>query len=148
MDKQKDYIRRYKEYPEVINNMLSISNMEEFEDFISEEFEFHEDVFQLYCNVELGQSIVIGAYEGDVTQMVNQYLKANLTDEVFSMINSIASNWYVDMDEEDKFEKMVDMCNEMLEAIPYTLVANFDDTYCAGVYFLSVTQYSKEPNSA
>lgn len=43
-----------------------------------------------------------------------------------------------DVDGEDNLKEKVDLCGQCLENTGYSLRLDFDDTYYAGVYFLSV----------
>ena len=118
--------------------MLSINNQQDFEDFITNEDYIDEDVFWLHYAVVHGESLLIGGYEEDVTQKVACFLKQRLPEDVFFAMQEHLQNLYVDIDAEDNLEEKIDLCNRCLADTNYLLQLDFDDTYYAGAYFLSV----------
>ena len=82
--------------------------------------------------------MTIGGYEEDVTQKVADYLKQHLPENIFATIQEHLQNIYVDIDAEDNLKEKTDLCNQCLAKTKYSLRLDFDDTYYAGVYFLSV----------
>ena len=128
----------YQVETDVINEMLSINNQQDFEDFITNEDYIDEDVFWLHYAVVHGESLLIGGYEEDVTQKVACFLKQRLPEDVFFAMQEHLQNLYVDIDAEDNLEEKIDLCNRCLADTNYLLQLDFDDTYYAGAYFLSV----------
>ena len=128
----------YQVQSEVIHEMLSIDNQQDFEDFIENEDCIDEDVFWLYYAVVHGESLLIGGYEEDVTQKVANFLKLKLPEDIFSIVHGQLQNLYVDIDAEDNLDEKLGLCNQCLADTDYSLRLDFDDTYCAGAYFLSV----------
>lgn len=128
----------YQIQTEVINEMLSIDNQQDFEDFLANEDGIEEDVFWLHYAVVHGESLLIGGYEEDITQKVTVFLKQRLPEDVFFTVSEHLQNLYVDIDAEDNLEKKIDFCNRYLVDTDYLLQLDFDDTYYAGAYFLSV----------
>ena len=128
----------YQVQTEVINEMLSIDNQQDFEDFLANEDGIEEDVFWLHYAVVHGESLLIGGYEEDITQKVTVFLKQRLPEDVFFTVSEHLQNLYVDIDAEDNLEKKIDFCNRYLVDTDYLLQLDFDDTYYAGTYFLSV----------
>ena len=129
----------YQVETDVINEMLSINNQQDFEDFIANEDYIDEDVFWLHYAVVHGESLLIGGYEEDVTQKVACFLKQRLPEDVFLAMQEHLQNLYVNIDAEDNLEEKIDLCNRCLANTDYLLQLDFDDTYYAGDYFLSVT---------
>ena len=129
----------YQAQSEVVNEMLSIETQEDFEDFLEHEDFIEETVFWLHYAAVHGESLPIGGYEEDVTQKVTDYLKQHLPDDIFATIQEHLQNIYVDIDAEDNLKEKMDLCNQCLADTKYSLRCDFDDTYYAGVYFLSVT---------
>ena len=123
---------------DVINEMLSIETQQEFEDFLAYEGGIDEEVFWLHYRAVHSESLSIGGYEEDVTQKVSGFLKQKLPEDLFSAMLEHLQNVYVDIDGEDNLKEKVDLCNQCLENTDYLLRLDFDDTYYAGVYFLSV----------
>ena len=128
----------YQTHADVINEMLSTETEQEFEDFLASEGGIVEDVFWLHYGVVHGESLLIGGYEEDVTQKVSDFLKQKLPDNLFSAMQEHLQNVYVDIDDEDNLKEKVGLCNQCLENTDYSLRLDFDDTYYAGVYFLSI----------
>jgi len=132
------FLELYQTHADVINEMLSTETEQEFEDFLASEGGIVEDVFWLHYGVVHGESLSIGGYEEDVTQKVSDFLKQKLPDNLFSAMQEHLQNVYVDIDDEDNLKEKVGLCNQCLENTDYSLRLDFDDTYYAGVYFLSV----------
>ena len=130
----------YQLRPETINWMLSIEDEGEFEDFLENDGFLEEDVFWLFDAAVHGTSLMIGGYEGAVTENVTDFLKKHLSSAAFDAIQKELQGWYVDMDEKDNLQEKVDSCNQCLEGTGASLRLDFDDTSCAGVYFLSVNR--------
>lgn len=122
----------------VINEMLSIETQQEFEEFLADEGGIDEEVFWLHYGAVHSESLSIGGYEEDVTQKVSDFLKQKLPEDLFSAMLEHLQNVYVDIDDEDNLKEKVALCNQCLENTDYSLRLDFDDTYYAGVYFLSV----------
>lgn len=123
---------------DVINEILCIETQQEFEDFLAEEGGIDEEVFWLHYAAVHSESLSIGGYEEDVTQKVSGFLKQKLPEDLFSAIQKHLQNIYVDIDDVDNLKEKVDLCNQCLENTGHSLRLDFDDTYYAGVYFLSV----------
>ena len=128
----------YPTQADVINEMLSIETQQEFEDFLANEGGIDEEVFWLHYGAVHSESLSIDGYEEDVTQKVSDFLKQKLPEDLFSAMLGHMQNVYVDIDGEDNLKEKVDLCNQCLENTDYSLRLDFDDTYYAGVYFLSV----------
>ena len=133
-----NYLELYQVQAEVINEMLAIDNQQEFEDFLESEDYIEEDVFWLHYAVVHGESLLIGGYEEDVTQKISDFLKQRLPEELYFKMQEYLKKIYVDIDEEDNLEEKIGLCNQSLKATDYSLQLDFDDTYYAGAYFLSV----------
>lgn len=134
----KNYPELYRVHTEVINEMLSIDNQKDFEDFLENEGSVREDVFWLHYSAVHGESLLIGGYEEDVTQKVADFLKRKLPEDIFSAMQENLQNLYVDIDAEDNLKEKIDFCNQCSANTGYSLKLDFDDTYYAEVYFLSV----------
>lgn len=134
---KKDYIQLYEMEKETIQQMLLIESQEEFEDFLKYE-EIEEDVFYLYDSAVQGESLLIGGYEGDISERVTTFLKQKLPKELFDMVASYLKNLYVDFDAKDNIEKQIAACNQHFKNTGYGLLLCYDESYCAGVYFLKV----------
>ena len=134
----KNFSELYQAQSEVINQMLSIESQEEFEDFLEHEDSVEEAVFWLHYAAVRGESLPIGGYEEDVTQKVVDFLEQRLPEDIFAALQKYLQNIYVDIDAEDNLKEKTDLCNQCLADTKYSLQLDFDDTYYAGVYFLSV----------
>lgn len=129
----------YQTQADVINEMLAIESQQEFEDFLAEAGGLDEDVFWLHYGAVHSESLSIGGYEEDVSQKVSDFLKLRLPENLFSAVLEHLQDVYVDLDDEDNLKEKVDLCNQCLEGTDYSLRLDFDDTYYAGIYFLSVS---------
>ena len=99
-----------------------------------------ERIFLLYYSAVHGESLLIGGYEGDATSQVNSFLKSKLPENIFSKIECNIENLYVDVDDEDNIKEKIDCCNQKMKDSGYFINVAYEDTYCAGAYFLSVVQ--------
>jgi len=77
------YLELYQNQTEVINEMLSIENQEDLEDFLASEEGIDENVFWLHYASRHNESLLIGGYEEDVTQKVIDFLKCKLPKKIF-----------------------------------------------------------------
>ncbi len=134
----KRYMEIYKTYPQVVNEMLMIENLADFEDFMEAEGDLDESIFGLYFSAGKGESLLIGGYEKDVTESVSLFLKEKLPETAFDCIRGHLSGWYVDLGTKDTMEEKTADCNRALQGTGYSVKAEFEETYCAGAYFLSV----------
>ncbi len=134
----KNFSELYQVHTEVINEMLSLDNKEDFEDFLESGDSIEEDVFWLYYAAVHGESLLIGGYEEDICQKVADFLKQRIPGNIFFTIQEHLQKLYVDIDAEDNLEETIGLCNQCLADTDYMLQLKFDYTYCAGIYFLSV----------
>lgn len=134
-----NYMEVYKTYPHVVNEMLMIESLADFEDFIEAEGVLEENIFWLYFSAVNGESLLIGGYEEDVTEKVSVFLKQKLPETVFGGIKGRFFGWYVDLGTKDTIEEKTGTCNQLLNGTGYSIKADYEDDYCAGAYFLSVT---------
>ncbi len=133
-----NFLELYQVQAETINEMLSIDNRQEFEDFLESEDFIEEDVFWLHYAAVQGESLLIGGYEEDVTRKIADFLHQQLPEDIFCKIQEGLQEIYVDIDGEDTLEEKMDFCNQRLSDTDFLMQLDFDDTYYAGVYFLSV----------
>lgn len=136
-----DFLELYQVQKEVIDEMLSIDHQEDFENFLASEDCIDEDLFWLYYAVVYGESLLIGGYEGNITQKVVSFLKLKLPEDIFFIIQEHIQNLYVDIDAKDNLKEKIGFCNQCLADLNYFLQLDFDDTYNAGTYFLSVKKF-------
>ena len=69
---------------------------------------------------------------------VERFLKEKLPETAFDCIRGHLSGWYVDLGTKDTMEEKTADCNRALQGTGYSVKAEFEETYCAGAYFLSV----------
>ena len=135
--KTKNYQELYKKQAPVIDQMLMIENEDEFDAFLAED-SLEDDVFWLHHSALHGESLLIGCYEGDVTEKVSDFLKRRLPENLFDIIKEDIREIYVDIDDTDNLEECIGTLNERLEEHNCSIQIYFDDLYCAGEYFLTV----------
>jgi len=128
----------YQVQTDVINEMLLLDNQEDFENFLESGDFIEEDIFWLYYAAVHDESLLIGGYEEDICQKATDFLKQHIPGNIFFTIQEHLQKLYVDIDAEDNLEEIVGLCNQYLADTGYLLQLKFDDTYCAGAYFLSV----------
>lgn len=136
---EKRYGELYEMAPFVFDDMLMLNGRAEFEDFLEQEQEVDEGAFWRFYRAALGKSLLLDGYEGDVTEKVQAFLRKELPCGVYSQLEELLSDIQADLDEDlEPLEERVEEWNKRLSDTSYTLVLELDDTYCAGVYFLSV----------
>ena len=136
--KTKNYKQLYQTQPRVIDEMLLINCQEEFEDFLKENYSLDEEVFWLYFSTVHGDSLLIGGYSEDVTEEVTIFLEKQLPTDIFNWIKDNIQQIYVDLDAENNLEERIRILNKKLEQKGHLIRLDYDETYCAGAYFLSV----------
>ena len=135
--KAENYKELYKTLAPVIDQMLMIKNEDEFDAFLAED-SLEDDVFWLHHSALHGESLLIGGYEGDVSEKVSNFLKRQLPENLFDIIKEDIKEIYVDIDDKDNLEESIGTLNERFEEHGYSVQIYFDDLYCAGEYFLKV----------
>lgn len=135
--KSGDYKQLYQTQSQVINEMLLIDSQEEFEDFLKENQSLDERAFWLYYSAVHGESLLIGGYSEDVTEEVTTYLEKQLPTDIFNTIKDDIQQIYVDLDAKNNLEERIGIINKKLEQKGHLIRLDYDETYCAGVYFLS-----------
>lgn len=136
--KEKLYNQLYKEYTTVVNEMLLLETASDFEDFLFQGNILDEDVFWLYYTALQGKSLLIGGYEEDVTEHIKKSLRNKLPESILNLISDDLQNLFVDLGTMDTLVEHIDMCNNHLKKTEYFLQVQYNELYCAGVYFLSV----------
>lgn len=135
----KDYIKLYQTQTAVITEMLRIEGLRDFEDFLVDVNDLDEHVFGLYYSVVHGESLLIGGYDEDITKEVTAFLKQKLPEKIFNIVKEYLYDLYVDLGTRDTIEEKIDVCNQYLIDTGYLIKLEYDETYCAGVYFLSIS---------
>ena len=134
----KNYKQLYQTESQVIHEMLLINSEEEFEDFLKDNHSLDERVFWLYYFAVHGESLLIGGYSENVTEEVTMFLEKQLPTDIFNMIKDDIQQIYVDLDIKNNLEERIGILNKKLEQEGHLIRLDYDETYCAGVYFLSV----------
>jgi len=135
---QKDYRAVYDQYAPVLQDMLFVQSMEEWLDFIRQEGRLEEEILGLYVSARQGECLLLGCYEGEVTEKVLGYLKDRIPAELWEKLGALAPI-IIDIDERNgTLEKQIVPYQEVLESAGFTAHIDFEDVYCAGAYFLSV----------
>lgn len=136
--KSQNYKQLYQTQSHVINEMLLINNQEDFEDFLKENHSLDEGVFWLYYSAVHSESLLIGGYSEDVTEEVTMFLEKQLPTDIFYTIKRDIQQIYVDLDAKNNLEEQIGILNKKLEQKGQLIRLDYDETYCAGAYFLSV----------
>ena len=126
----------YKLAGPALEDMLCIQGEDEWMDFVTQQgSELEERPLCLHLAAWHRRCVEIGCYEGDVTEKLADYLRNNLTEEQFSSMERPAVS--VDIDEPNgDLGLQLEPYRRQAEAWGCKLHAFFDDTYCAGLYFV------------
>lgn len=134
----KNYIELYQTQTAIIAEMLRIESQKDFEDFLEDEYFLDERVFWLFYSVVHGEILLIGGYDENVTKEVADFLKQKLPETIFNLIKENFQDIYVDLGTRDTIEEKIKICNQYLVDTGYLIKIEYDETYCAGEYFLSI----------
>ena len=61
-----------------------------------------------------------------------------MPSNLFYNIKQCIQYLYVDLGTKDTIEEQIAACNQYLQNTAYSLLLYYDETYCAGAYFLKV----------
>ena len=133
---QRAFKEAYRRYAPVWEDMLFIRGEAEWLDFLEHEGqELEERSLRLHLAAWSDCCLEIGCYEGDVTGKLMNFLRRDLPEKVFDRL--VPSPVNVDIDEPNgEPEPQLKPWREQLEPWGCKLKVFFDDTCCAGVYFL------------
>ncbi len=133
---QRAFKEAYRRYAPVWEDMLFIRGEAEWLDFLEHEGqELEERSLRLHLAAWSDCCLEIGCYEGDVTGKLMNFLRRDLPEKVFDRL--VPSPVNVDIDEPNgEPEPQLKPWREQLEPWGCKLKVFFDDTYCAGVYFV------------
>ena len=133
---EENYPEIYRRYASVLEDMLFIRTEAEWLEFIGQRGpELEEHPLRLHLAGRAKCCLEIGCYEGDVTEKLAEFLRADLPEKVFAKLERPAVN--VDIDEQrGELEPQLKPYQDQLEPWGCKLKVFFDDTYCAGVYFV------------
>ena len=135
---QRSYQAVYDQYTPVLQDMLFVRSPEEWLDFIQQEGTLEEEPLRLYLSAWRGECLLLGGYQGDVTQAVLDCLKGKIPGELLERLSGLPPV-VIDIDElNSTLEKQLAPYQEVLEPAGFAFHIEFEDIYCAGAYFLSV----------
>ena len=128
----------YDQYAPMLQDMLFVQTSEEWLDFIQQEGTLEEKPLRLYLSAWQGLCLLLGCYEGEVTQKVLGWLKGRIPDELLEKLSGLPPI-VIDVDEMNgALEKQIAPYQEILAPTGYSFHIDFEDIYCAGAYFLSI----------
>lgn len=133
---QRAFKEAYRRYAPVWKDMLFIHEEAEWLDYVEQQGpELEERPLRLHLAAWADCCLEIGCYEGDVTDKLMNYLRQDLPEKVFDSLERFPVR--VDIDElNGALEPQIKPYQEQLEPWGCKLKVFFDDTYCAGVYFV------------
>ncbi|MCI8423270.1 MAG: hypothetical protein HFF50_07055 [Lawsonibacter sp.] len=135
---QGEYQAVYHQYAAVLQEMLFVQSIEEWLDYVDQGGQLEEGPLELYLSAWRGERLLLGGYHGDATQAVLDYLREKIPAELWEKLGALPPI-VIDMDERDgALEKQIMPYQERLQPMGVSLHIGFEDTYCAGAYFLSV----------
>ena len=128
----------YDQYAPMLQDMLFVQTSEEWLDFIQQEGTLEEKPLRLYLSAWQGLCLLLGCYEGEVTQKVLGWLKGRIPDELLEKLSGLPPI-VIDVDElNGALEKQIAPYQEILAPTGYSFHIDIEDIYCAGAYFLRV----------
>ncbi|MCI9121448.1 MAG: hypothetical protein HFG00_07990 [Oscillibacter sp.] len=133
---QKAYQEAYRRYAPIWEDMLFICEEAAFLDFLEQQGpELEERPLRLHLAAWEKVCLEIGCYEGDVTEKLLHFLREDLPEKLLDRFEPSPVN--VNIDElNGELDPQLKPWREQLEPWGCRLKVFFDDTYCAGVYFL------------
>ncbi len=126
----------YKLAGPALEDMLCIQGEDEWMDFVTQQGpELEERPLCLHLAAWSDCCLEIGCFEGDVTDKLMNFLRQDLPEKVFDSLERFPVR--VDIDElNGALEPQIKPYQEQLKPWGCKLKVFFDDTYCAGVYFV------------
>ena len=79
----------YDQYAPMLQDMLFVQTSEEWLDFIQQEGTLEEKPLRLYLSAWQGLCLLLGCYEGEVTQKVLGWLKGRIPDELLEKLSGL-----------------------------------------------------------
>ena len=130
----------YRLFGPALEDMLSIQGEAEWLEFVEQQGpELEERPLCLHLAAWHHRCLELGGYEGDVTERLMEFLRKELPKEKFCQITPTPV--VLDLDEPSgELEPQLKPYQEQLEAMECRFQVFFDDTYCAGVYFVFLEQ--------
>ena len=128
----------YDRYAAVWKEMLFVETRKEWMDFLRWGCGLEEEPLSLYLSAWRGECLMLGGFQGDVTEEILRYLEPKLPLEVWGKLKDLGPV-VVDMEEPDgRLEAQLASYEEVLKGEHFALRVDFEDIYCAGAYFLSI----------
>ena len=135
---QGKYQAVYGQYAPVLQDMLFVQSFEEWLDFIQQEGALEEEPLRLYLSAWRGSCLLLGCYEGEASQKVLGWLKGRIPEALLEKLSGLPPI-AIDVDELDgTLEKQLAPYQDLLTQAGFSFHIDFEDTYCAGAYFLWV----------
>ena len=135
---QGKYQAVYDQYAPVLRDMLFVQSLEEWLDFIQREGTLEEEPLRLYLSAWRGSCLLLGCYEGEAAPKVLSWLKGRISEELLEKLSGLPPI-VIDVDELDgTLEKQLAPYQDLLTQAGFSFHIDFEDTYCAGAYFLWV----------
>lgn len=132
---EKAYGEVYRRYSVVLEDLLFVTSEAEWLDFLEHNEELEERPLRLHLAAQAGICLEVGGYEGDVTDKLLNLLREDLPEKLFDRLNCPPVN--VDIDElKGELEPQLKPYQDQLNPHGCHLKVFFDNTYCAGVYFI------------
>lgn len=131
--RQGAYREIYEQYRPLLQHMLFLESEGEWMGFLAQGGALEERPVSLHLSALAGECLCLGGYEGDVTEQIRAFLSSKLPQRL--MLPAIPA--VLDLDEPGgMLEPQLEPYREHLEPLGFRTRVEFDDTYCAGEYFL------------
>ncbi len=137
--RQGAYHEIYERYLPLLQHMLYIETEEEWNNFAAQAGVLEERPVALHLSALAGDCLCLGGYEGDVSEKVRAFLSSKLPQRLMLPDLPVV----LDLDEiGGMLEPQLEPYQPILEPLCFRLRVEFDDTYCAGEYFLFMERYT------
>lgn len=126
----------YRLFGPALEDMLSIQGEAEWLEFVEQQGpELEERPLCLHLAAWHHHCLELGGYAGDVTEQLMEFLQKNLPEAKFRQIRRTPV--VLDIDEPSgELEPQLEPYQMQLGPLDCHLKVFFDDTYCAGIYFV------------
>ncbi|GLB29819.1 hypothetical protein LAD12857_17420 [Lacrimispora amygdalina] len=127
--KEKNFNYIYNQYKEAVDELLFISNTNEFDDFINEQGELKEEPFLLEFAYKKGVCCNIGMYDENANDILSDYINRH---------SNINVNLHYSYDEINHLKGDIININELIKNTNKRYLVLLDDTYCEGSYYIFI----------
>lgn len=137
--KEQKFDTIYNQYKEVVDEVLFISSMDEFNDFVNNE-EVEEEPFLLAFAYQKGVCCNIGMYDENANKILSDYVNE------CSHVNVDLSDHSHSYDEIKFLKKDIMNINQLIQNTNKKYIVLLDDVYCEGSYYIFMIDEESDDN--